>query len=329
MKLHPIINGRVVKILAEDELGCHRSVCSYVYPIAPPRQLLNPRFTARFVSMIPFKRDAGLTGGRVETWRSAHGTFSRMQGDVEDHAVLLCSLLLGWGLDAWIALGTIRSTPPQNGAPGPSAAFTRPYCWVVTFDVSNETSKPSKVTFWEPLSGNQYEVLTEQIGSNLSSNNNNMAIKSHNFHEIHMLFNNNCIALNIQSNCNVSNSTNVSTTKSSLMSFDITDNRSFKLFPSHGITPHLQHPGSKINISYSDFILQSSNMFGVQYDTNQSPQSIPSVPRNHLTVDALEILLETSLKDSLAEWRLSKERYTRFHDILGPILQVIHDIISY
>lgn len=29
-----------------------------------------------------------------------------MSGDVEDHAMLLCSLLLGFGLDSWICIGT-------------------------------------------------------------------------------------------------------------------------------------------------------------------------------------------------------------------------------
>jgi hypothetical protein len=117
LKKHPYINGRVIKILTEDEIGCHRSVCSLVAPIPPPRQLTSPRHAARFVSLLPFRRDAGVTGGRVETWRSAHAILARRQGDVEDHALLLCSLLLGWGMDAWVALGTIQ-TPSSDGEAG-------------------------------------------------------------------------------------------------------------------------------------------------------------------------------------------------------------------
>ena len=42
--------------------GCHRFVCSLVEPLVPPRELVNPRASARFVSLIPFKRDTGLLG---------------------------------------------------------------------------------------------------------------------------------------------------------------------------------------------------------------------------------------------------------------------------
>jgi hypothetical protein len=114
VKQYPHVNGRVIKILTEDEIGCHRSVCSLVAPIPPPRELTSARHAARFVSLLPFRRDAGVTGGRVETWRSAHAIMARRQGDVEDHALLLCSLLLGWGMDAWVALGTIQ-TPSSDG----------------------------------------------------------------------------------------------------------------------------------------------------------------------------------------------------------------------
>ena len=114
IKQYPHVNGRVIKILTEDEIGCHRSVCSLICPIPPPREMTSPRHAARFVSLIPFKRDAGVTGGRVETWRSTHAILSRRQGDVEDHALLLCSMLLGWGLDAWVALGTIQA-PTADG----------------------------------------------------------------------------------------------------------------------------------------------------------------------------------------------------------------------
>ncbi len=62
----------------------------------------------------------------METWRSAHAILSRLQGDVEDHALLLCSLLLGWGLDAWVALGTIQ-TPSTDGEE--SAVSQSAVCW--------------------------------------------------------------------------------------------------------------------------------------------------------------------------------------------------------
>ena len=42
---------------------------------------------------------------------------SRRRGDVEPHAYLLCSLLLGFGLDAYVVLGTrqVRKCPIDMG----------------------------------------------------------------------------------------------------------------------------------------------------------------------------------------------------------------------
>ena len=110
LQKYPHIKNYIIKIITEDELGSHRLVCSLLSSIQSHRfSLINPRYSARFVSLIPFHRDVSLIGGRVETWRSSYGTLCRLQGDVEDHVILLCSMLMGWGLDAWIGLGTIVS----------------------------------------------------------------------------------------------------------------------------------------------------------------------------------------------------------------------------
>ena len=87
-------------------LGRHRFVGNFIHPIIPGRELNGPRYAARFVALIPFKREISLSGGRINRWHSNLATLCRLEGDVEDHAVLLCSLLLGWGLNAYVALGT-------------------------------------------------------------------------------------------------------------------------------------------------------------------------------------------------------------------------------
>ncbi|RMC15599.1 hypothetical protein DUI87_07801 [Hirundo rustica rustica] len=58
------------------------------------------------------------------------------QGDCEDHANLLCSLLLGFGLEAFVCVGT--------------KAKGVPHTWVMTCG-SDET-----ITFWESLTGHRY-----------------------------------------------------------------------------------------------------------------------------------------------------------------------------
>ncbi|XP_010637302.1 centrosomal protein of 76 kDa isoform X2 [Fukomys damarensis] len=58
------------------------------------------------------------------------------QGDCEDHANLLCSLLLGYGLEAFVCVGT--------------KAKGVPHAWVMTCGTDGT------VTFWESLTGHRY-----------------------------------------------------------------------------------------------------------------------------------------------------------------------------
>ena len=113
----PFLEDRKIKLVAEDECGRHRFVCGFVSPnVQTPRSVDGPRFGARFVSLVPFKRDVSLSGERVSTWHSAQCTAIRLQGDVEDHALLLCSILLGWGMDAWVTYGTIYDAAVSSTA---------------------------------------------------------------------------------------------------------------------------------------------------------------------------------------------------------------------
>ncbi|KAM7126879.1 centrosomal protein of 76 kDa isoform 3-T3 [Molossus nigricans] len=58
------------------------------------------------------------------------------QGDCEDHANLLCSLLLGYGLEAFVCVGT--------------KAKGVPHAWVMTCGTDGT------ITFWESLTGHRY-----------------------------------------------------------------------------------------------------------------------------------------------------------------------------
>ena len=66
---------------------------------------------------------------------------------MEDHCCLLCSLLLGYGLDAYVCMGT-----KTNG---------HAHCWVVT--IGNEGG----VTFWESLTGQRREKLLYVFSSDV------------------------------------------------------------------------------------------------------------------------------------------------------------------
>ena len=76
---------------------------------------------------------------------------------MEDHAILLCSLLLGWGLDAWVAYGTIYPNSGADDDPSSDAhSKAHQHYWVVTldalrFDASDDKSEGVSnnfVTFW-------------------------------------------------------------------------------------------------------------------------------------------------------------------------------------
>lgn len=78
---------------------------------------------------------------KVEIWHSIPSFMARGCGDSEDHAVLLCNLLLGFGLDAFVVVG-INS----EGS----------HAWVMTKTQSDTGGKP-KITFWESLTGMKIE----------------------------------------------------------------------------------------------------------------------------------------------------------------------------
>lgn len=183
-EVHPSFRDRPVKIFGESEKGEFLPVCSYVTPLSAGRLLESPHHAARFVALIPFKQEETLgssssssfsssasPSGRKELWYSPHVTLALRQGDVEAHAVLLCSLFCGFGLEAYCASGT------RIDAEG----VEHEYCWVVTRyattvpapasssagggggdedDGADRTVTVAKVTFWDPLTGQASSPLS-------------------------------------------------------------------------------------------------------------------------------------------------------------------------
>eukprot|EP00762_Andalucia_godoyi_P003172 ANDGO_00990.mRNA.1 Centrosomal protein of 76 kDa OS=Danio rerio GN=cep76 PE=2 SV=1 len=131
-KAYPHKN-RLVRLFAPSESGHSRPVCAYVRPLITDRLLETPRQSSRFVSLIPMQKETQLGAGQAEIWFSQHAFLSRSRGDTANHALLLCSLLLGFGLDAWVCSGT---TSTHKGG----------HLWVLTRSIS-------EISFWEPSSG--------------------------------------------------------------------------------------------------------------------------------------------------------------------------------
>lgn len=140
--LNPAFKHRLVKIFAQSDNGDHQPVISFLCPLTADRVVESPSDAARFVSLLPFRRPEQLGGlpARRDTWHSLHATIASRGGDVEDHCTLLASLLLGFHLDAFVAIG-VRTTPSHT---------EEEYAWVVT-----RYASPAgiKVVFWDSLTG--------------------------------------------------------------------------------------------------------------------------------------------------------------------------------
>lgn len=110
------------------------------------RILDSPLHAARFVSLIPFQRLEAPGAEKVEIWHSMQAFLARGCGDSEDHAVLLCNLLIGFGLDAYVVVGT-------NGEGS--------HAWVLQRQANASPSgvkSQHKIIFWESLTGQKMEV---------------------------------------------------------------------------------------------------------------------------------------------------------------------------
>lgn len=141
LSLRPAHRGRAVKLFALSELGVQRPVTCFVQPMRADRMLDSPLQAAHFVSLLRFERS--LPVGGTDVWNSCHAMLCRRAGEAEEHALLLCSLLLGFGLDAYVCIGT-----DLHG----------PHVWVMTRggDEAYPALSGRSVTFWEPSSGARY-----------------------------------------------------------------------------------------------------------------------------------------------------------------------------
>ncbi|CAM9711049.1 unnamed protein product, partial [Ectocarpus sp. 8 AP-2014] len=170
-----VLSKRSVKIFAEDERGQHRCVCSFLEPYRQGRLLPTPRHAARFVSLLPFRPRSAVGEQPPATqraWNSPHACLAAGTGDASDHALLLCSLLLGFGLDALVCCGLVHPSDDDNGEGDASGAEPRGvsvrggdsdairgeetgHMWVCTFSGSRADKK---AVFWESLTGQRFAM---------------------------------------------------------------------------------------------------------------------------------------------------------------------------
>jgi centrosomal protein CEP76 len=156
---------RQVKIYARDECGenqpivtrvsvlppgqfvclfiCYTSCGCFLSHVMTGRCLETPRAALHFVSLFATLLDpvGGEDSGMAhDQWASLHAILVRGAGFPRDLAVLLCSLLLGFGMDAWVGIGLARTL--LDGTP----ATTHRAAWVFTREAN-------RVVLWDPVTG--------------------------------------------------------------------------------------------------------------------------------------------------------------------------------
>ena len=139
-QLNQIFKNRAVKIFANDLYGAMKPVCYFLRRLHC-RGISTPEEAARFVSLIPFEGAGRIEHEKTE-WQEIHSFLAEGRGNAVDHALLLCSLLLGFSLDAYVCLGS-----SSDGA----------HAWVVTSEEKKFGNKLVKeFKFWESLTGKVY-----------------------------------------------------------------------------------------------------------------------------------------------------------------------------
>ena len=143
--LHPHFAHRAVKIYAEDLYGSLKPVCHFLQKMQC-RALCSPEEASRFVSLIPFLQKPL---EKETQWRGVHSFLTEGAGNAIDHALLLCSLLLGFKMDAYICLGS-----STDGA----------HAWVLTRG-EQKVGKTVKKThkFWESLTGKIFSTNDPRV----------------------------------------------------------------------------------------------------------------------------------------------------------------------
>ncbi|XP_045112850.1 centrosomal protein of 76 kDa-like isoform X4 [Portunus trituberculatus] len=127
---------RMVRIFAMDECGKNRFVCEFVRILEVGQALKSPEEAARWVSVLPTILEHQLPAGPTKPWYTLGTAVIAGSLNIESKCSLLCSLLLGFGLDAWICVGTNQSGQPQ--------------VWIMT------RGPYTAVTFWESITGSRY-----------------------------------------------------------------------------------------------------------------------------------------------------------------------------
>ncbi|CEL97989.1 unnamed protein product [Vitrella brassicaformis CCMP3155] len=162
--MHPSFDQRLVKLSAENENRVYFPVTSFLAPCLASdggtggrdglaalisTHIDTPYQAARFVSLF---RDEELRSSAshcaCDVWHTLPAVLARGRATTAERALLLCSLLLGFAMDAWVAIGL-----ESDG---------RAHLWVITREWKADLRHG---THWEPATGDRYHSSDPHLAS--------------------------------------------------------------------------------------------------------------------------------------------------------------------
>lgn len=159
--VRPTHTERKVKVFAATSTGRMVPVTHFVSVLLPDRVLDSPNAASRFVSLLALTKEDDLTrevlnGGSAgassngnnngDVWAPPFLFLCQRRGDICNHSTLLCSLLLGFGLDAYCAIGSLQD--------GSSHKFVLTRRRLLT---SPQDMPQFEVLYWDPATGLRYQ----------------------------------------------------------------------------------------------------------------------------------------------------------------------------
>lgn len=216
--------------------------------------------------------------------------------------MLLCSLLLGWGMDAWVCYGSIYE-------PGGQSAFRQHY-WVVTLDDVHD----GRVVFWESLTSQQYNLAVDGKGRVSTGTGSSISAEPvHPFKDVYSLFRHDAFLVNVQQFASVAaTSAANSTPAAAACCFDLTNAKAWVHFPFRTAPELLRHPGASIRLS----------CLGSSAPSSSSSSSLTSSSTSSSSLEQqLESSLESAIQAMIVAWRADGGLQTRFDPSLALALQ--------
>lgn len=141
-------------VSAEDQDATEHFLCEYLCPQQPPKEMETPMQIARMVRCITWAQDTEIfkKDQRRDVWQSPTFFLEMRKGDCEDHALLMCNLLLGQGRDAYVCVGRLHDASEGD----------KRHVWVMTRE------EDGSVLMWETSQGSFVELPARWPGIQIS-----------------------------------------------------------------------------------------------------------------------------------------------------------------